>query len=1053
MVSKRGDDCDCILDSSKETMNAVATSSGDDCDCILDRKSGKMVREANLLISQILKKNLGVSDKDETMSAVATSGDDCDCILDSKSGKMVSKRGDDCDCILDSDKDETVSAVATSGDDCDCILDSKSGKMVSKRGDDCDCILDSKKVSSVAAPPSPAKKGDDCDCILDSKSGKLLSKKGDDCDCILDSKKVSMISALAFSSSNKKGDDCDCILDSKSGKLVSKKGDDCDCILDSKKLNQKKGDDCDCILDSKSGRMVTRRGDDCDCILDGKKVSAVVAPAAPSSSKKGDDCDCILDSKAGRTRSKKGDDCDCILDGKKLSTVASSSSSATNTKKGDDCDCILDGKSGKMVTKRGDDCDCILGGGRKGKPSSNSSSGTSTSKSKREKGEKKASLLATIHKNKHLSKQKKNQNLHYRLKGKNRKTGNPCACTLDGKLPGEDDDCDCVLDSPEAKKIAPKNKQHTTSDDDDDEDEEDDGDDSNRLPPSAVRLDVQPLLNQPGATAPTAAAAPAAAPAASEAAPAPVATQGACSEIDARIQRLRAEIALWSDHATWNQKIAADKAVVATETTAGMADMLADIRYELHQITVPILVEVLADKLEMLTKEHEACESGEGKQWEKVDGSGGEGKAKKAVKLETVLAVLGCGGAIVLLVWLPQSWYRDQQFFLALHRRELIFDLNPDDDIKHELHVKGVSKWLVEAVKQCDNGPSYTNTSGSRASGPTHTIAVPAKNIFYRPPPAAAKNYSYPADGSLFPFPGTPGSRAGELVFIAGLKNKPDFEGAQVFSLIRPEEFLVLRPPPTTIDGSRELRRNDAVPIDDTKGGGVVTHDTGFPETSECMPRFRVMSLVAKQEEQRRKLAAFLKVRPVNAVLAETEQRLDVERRGGGSEADHHFQALDHEERELSPDSVVEEGFHMQVKGVSEWLVEAVKHGQCGSGTHTISVPAKNIFYRPAGAGVAGGGAGEFVFIAGLKDRPEFGDGWDGWGFEGAQVVSLIRPKQFLVLRYPEPWSEYCRPHHAVPMEGGGGVFHKKFPETSQRVPRAWVMSFVERKRKELAAI
>ena len=49
-------------------------------------------------------------------------------------------------------------------------------------------------------------------------------------------------------------------------------------------------------------------------------------------------------------------------------------------------------------------------------------------------------------------------------------------------------------------------------------------------------------------------------------------------QLQGQIARLREEIALWSDHDTWNAKIAADKAAVEKETTPGLADMLGDIR-------------------------------------------------------------------------------------------------------------------------------------------------------------------------------------------------------------------------------------------------------------------------------------------------------------------------------------------------------------------------------------------------------------------------------------------------------------------------------------------
>lgn len=71
-----------------------------------------------------------------------------------------------------------------------------------------------------------------------------------------------------------------------------------------------------------------------------------------------------------------------------------------------------------------------------------------------------------------------------------------------------------------------------------------------------------------------------------------------------RLARLRAEIALWSDHDSWNEKMIKDKDAVGLEMKSpALGDMLGDIRYELHQLTVPVFVEVLTDKIEMLLRE------------------------------------------------------------------------------------------------------------------------------------------------------------------------------------------------------------------------------------------------------------------------------------------------------------------------------------------------------------------------------------------------------------------------------------------------------------------
>ncbi|CAD7924724.1 unnamed protein product [Amoebophrya sp. A25] len=271
-------------------------------------------------------------------------------------------------------------------------------------------------------------------------------------------------------------------------------------------------------------------------------------------------------------------------------------------------------------------------------------------------------------------------NQHFKLKGVHKKTGVPCACMLTGKLPGDDDDCDCVLDTSKSSSTT-----ETGESDEDDEESNDDDDDeeeasvhstspanmvskkaevavknvkqtpgknkkASTAPAAAVSMAVQPLLNDkvtaPAAEVPPTMEAPAAV------APVASAGTGKCAEIAGRIERIRAEISLWGDHTTWNDKINSDKLVVASETTAGLADMLADIRYELHQITVPVLVEVLADKLEMLQKEHTECEHSVGKEWEKVhEGESTTSGDGESVNIKTLLVILASGAAVVFLVY------------------------------------------------------------------------------------------------------------------------------------------------------------------------------------------------------------------------------------------------------------------------------------------------------------------------------------------------------------------------------------------------------------------
>jgi hypothetical protein len=70
--------------------------------------------------------------------------------------------------------------------------------------------------------------------------------------------------------------------------------------------------------------------------------------------------------------------------------------------------------------------------------------------------------------------------------------------------------------------------------------------------------------------------------------------------VSSRVSQLKSELVLWGDHAQWDAKISADKQALAAATTEALADMLADIRTELHQLAVPVYTDVLDENLEAL---------------------------------------------------------------------------------------------------------------------------------------------------------------------------------------------------------------------------------------------------------------------------------------------------------------------------------------------------------------------------------------------------------------------------------------------------------------------
>lgn len=74
------------------------------------------------------------------------------------------------------------------------------------------------------------------------------------------------------------------------------------------------------------------------------------------------------------------------------------------------------------------------------------------------------------------------------------------------------------------------------------------------------------------------------------------------SEVEAHIDRMRAEMNMWADHAEWNKRIAEDKKKVEEATTPELANMLGDIREEIHQLAVPVYTDVLQENMEALTE-------------------------------------------------------------------------------------------------------------------------------------------------------------------------------------------------------------------------------------------------------------------------------------------------------------------------------------------------------------------------------------------------------------------------------------------------------------------
>lgn len=72
--------------------------------------------------------------------------------------------------------------------------------------------------------------------------------------------------------------------------------------------------------------------------------------------------------------------------------------------------------------------------------------------------------------------------------------------------------------------------------------------------------------------------------------------------VQSRQEQLRNELKIWSNHADWDKKIEQDKTALSAATTEALADMLGDIRTELHQLAVPVYTDVLYDNLAALAE-------------------------------------------------------------------------------------------------------------------------------------------------------------------------------------------------------------------------------------------------------------------------------------------------------------------------------------------------------------------------------------------------------------------------------------------------------------------
>ncbi len=134
-----------------------------------------------------------------------------------------------------------------------------------------------------------------------------------------------------------------------------------------------------------------------------------------------------------------------------------------------------------------------------------------------------------------------------------------------------------------------------------------------------------------------------------------------------RLARLRAEITLWSDHDTWNQKMVSQRAQIEEQMKSkALADALSDIRYEMHQLTVPVFVEVLTDKIEILRKQEEDLVS-QLKELEseaeksKKGADSGEDAAKAGMNHVSLILVCVVGAALLVGVFLMSRMWGERR--------------------------------------------------------------------------------------------------------------------------------------------------------------------------------------------------------------------------------------------------------------------------------------------------------------------------------------------------------------------------------------------------------
>lgn len=346
---------------------------------------------------------------------------------------------------------------------------------------------------------------------------------------------------------------------------------------------------------------------DCDCILDEKKKGAELLAVSSNGSEDGDDCECINGKSVDP-------DCECPPLSEEDAVVSDKDATTDHADSDESCYCERDDP----------DCDCILGESEKIEIRTPAATAAASS-AQEDRGDS--------------------------------EEGQAVSTTENTARKGEEE----TNEQSASRKSEPQSSSVTRS-----------IDSIVNLSNISGRKQTPQVINNgpvPAAPAPVAApqpVAPPVQPAGSVAVAQPVAVdpvQAKYDELMGRIKQLRDEIAMWSDHPTWNQKIVTDKLAVEKETTPALADMLADIRYELHQLAVPVFVEVLTDKLEILLaqekdlkKELENQKKGlaEDGEWEKFGGKAGPKEKQKGgprIEWPTMLILFLVGIIVVGLVY------------------------------------------------------------------------------------------------------------------------------------------------------------------------------------------------------------------------------------------------------------------------------------------------------------------------------------------------------------------------------------------------------------------